>query len=320
MINGTSDNNVVLIYSEDFKNLDFGYGHPMRGDRYGKALAEFKNLNLLDNLTIKNPEIISEDVINLFHTSGYIKKVKEVSNTGNDSFGEEVPGVKGIYDIALLSVSASITAANCVVDNNPFDVAVNICGGWHHAFENKGRGFCIFNDIAVTANYLLKEKDIKRIMIIDYDAHHGDGTQRAFYNSSKVYTISFHQDPATLYPFRSGYKDETGVDEGKGFNRNFPLSQFCDDEEFISSVKQLSGLIRDFTPEVLILQMGVDGSEECTISNMRLTKNSYDFASNLLMDLQNKYGFKTLVLGGGGFVHPMLGQNWGTQIKNFIRK
>ncbi|MBN1694445.1 hypothetical protein JW879_03480 [candidate division WOR-3 bacterium] len=76
---------------------------------------------------------------------------------------------------------------------------------------------------------------------------------------------------------------------------------------------------RDFTPEISILQMGVNGSKECAISNMRLNRNSYDFASNLLMDLQNKYGFKTLVLGGGGFVHPMLGQNWGIQIKNFIK-
>jgi len=114
-------------------------------------------------------------------------------------------------------------------------------------------------------------------MVIDYDAHHGDGTQRAFYNSPADYTVSFHQDPSTLYPFRTGYEKEIGIAEGKSFNRNFPLSQFCDDEEFISNV-------------------------------------------NRLMDLQNKYGFKTLVLGGGGFVHPMLGQNWGIQIKNFIRK
>jgi len=313
-------NDIALIYSEDFKKLDFGYGHPMRGDRYEKALAEFKKLNLLDNPTIKKPVIIPEDVISLFHTPGYIKKVKEVSDTGKDSFGEEVPAVKGIYDVALVSVSASVTAANYLVDDNPFDVAVNICGGWHHAFENKGRGFCIFNDIAITANYLLKEKDIKRIMIIDYDAHHGDGTQRAFYNSSKVYTISFHQDPDTLYPFRSGYENETGVDEGKGFNRNFPLSHFCNDTEFISKFNQVSKLINDFLPEILILQMGVDGSKECAISSMQLTMDSYDYASKLLMDLQEKHKFKILALGGGGFVHPMLGQNWGIQIKNFMEK
>ncbi len=309
--------NVALIYNDDFKKLDFGQGHPMRGDRYEKALEEFKKLNLLDNLTIKEPELISRDVINLFHTSDYINNVQEVSKTGKGAFGEEVPSIKGIYNIILLSVSASVTAADYIVDDS-FEVAVNICGGWHHAFENKGRGFCIFNDIAITANYLLKRKNIEKIMIIDYDAHHGDGTQRAFYGNSKVYTVSFHQDPSTLYPFRSGYENEPGIDEGKGFNRNFPLSSLCNDTEFISKFNQIPKLIEDFTPEVLILQMGVDGSKECYVSTMQLTKDSYNYASRLLMDLQKKHKFKILALGGGGFVHPMLGQHWGVQIQNFI--
>ena len=313
-------NNVIFIYSENFKRLDFGFGHPMRGDRYRKALEEFKKLNLLDNLIIKEPELISRDVINLFHTSDYIDKVQEVSNAGQGSFGEEVPGIKGIYDIILLSVSASVAAADYMVDKSRFDVAINICGGWHHAFENKGRGFCIFNDVAITANYFLKRKNIKKVMIIDYDAHHGDGTQRAFYDDSGVYTISFHQDPSTFYPFRSGYENETGVGEGKGFNRNFPLSSLCDDAEFISKFSEAAELIKDFVPEVLILQMGVDGSKECSISSMQLTEDAYNYASSLIMDLQKKHKFKILVLGGGGFVHPMLGLNWGIQIKNFIGK
>jgi len=311
-------NKAIQIYSDDFKKLDFGYGHPMRGDRYEKALEEFKKLGLLDNLTMKEPKLISRDIINLFHTSDYIDKVQEVSKTGQGFFGEEVPAVRGIYDIILLSVSASVTAADYIINDNPFDVAINICGGWHHAFEHTGRGFCIFNDIAIVANYFLKRKKIDKIMIIDYDAHHGDGTQRAFYNNSKVYTISFHQDPATLYPFRSGYENETGVGDGKGFNRNFPLSASCKDDEFISKFNQVSKLIKDFVPEILILQMGVDGSKQCTISNMQLTKDAYDYASGFLMDLQKKYKFKILVLGGGGFVHPMLGQHWGVQIQNFV--
>jgi acetoin utilization deacetylase AcuC-like enzyme len=157
-------------------------------------------------------------------------------------------------------------------------------------------------------------------MIIDYDAHHGDGTQRAFYRHPKVYVISFHQDPATLYPFKSGYEGETGEGEGEGFNRNFPLSPLYDDAEFITKFNQVSSFIEDFAPEVIILQMGVDGSRECIISTIRLTKSAYDFASKLLVDLQKKHKFKILVLGGGGFVHPMLGQNWGVQIKNFVSR
>jgi acetoin utilization protein AcuC len=313
-------NKVVLVYDDDFKRLDFGLSHPMKGNRYAEALEEFKKMGLLDRLDIKEPKTISEDVIGLYHTPDYIKKVKKVSQTAEGSFGQEVPVIKGIYDIISLSVSASITAADYITDSGSYDVAVNICGGWHHAFENMGRGFCVFNDIAITANYILKEKKLRKIMIVDYDAHHGDGTQRAFYEDSRVYTVSFHQNPATLYPFRTGYKEEKGLNAGEGFNRNFPLSSTCSDDEFILEFKKLSKLVEDFKPEVVILQMGVDGSKQCTISNMQLTNKSYDYASKLIMDLQKKYKFKTLALGGGGFVHPILGQNWGIQIQNFIGK
>jgi len=306
----------IIFYDEDFRKLDFGPGHPMRGDRYQKALDEFKKLGLLDKLIIRKPDLISERILSLFHTKRYIDLVKKVSNNGRGILGPEVPGFEGIYNVALLSVRSTISGADSLLKDET-EVSINICGGWHHAFEDKGRGFCIFNDIAVAAHYL-RSKNIDKIMVIDYDAHHGDGTQRAFYNSSKVYAISFHQNPATLYPFRSGYENETGVDEGRGFNRNIPFSPLCNDTEFISKFNHVSKLIEDFTPEAIILQMGVDGSKECTISNMQLTKDAYDYASRLVRDLQRKYKFKILALGGGGFVHPMLGRNWGIQIQNFI--
>jgi len=310
-------NDTVLIYSEDFKRLDFGPGHPMRGDRYEKAVEEFREMGLLEKLVIKKPNIVSEDIIGFFHGADYINKVKEVGSSGQGTFGEEVPGFKGIYDIALLSVSASATAADYIADKD-FNVAINICGGWHHAFENRGRGFCIFNDIAVVCNYLLKQKNMKRIMVIDYDAHHGDGTQRAFYDNADVYTISFHQDPATLYPFRTGYEEETGEGAGEGFNKNFPFSALCNDDEFISKFTQIIEMIGNFDPQVIVMQMGVDGSEECVISTMKLTEKAYSFASRTVMKLQEKLKFKLIVLGGGGFVHPMLGKNWRVQIENFI--
>jgi len=107
-------NNVILIYSDDLKQLDFGSDHPMRGDRYGKALEEFKKLKLLNNLTMGKPELVLTDIISFFNTSDYIYKVRDVTNTGCGYFGEEVPGFKGIYDVALLSVSASVNAANRV--------------------------------------------------------------------------------------------------------------------------------------------------------------------------------------------------------------
>ncbi len=309
-------NRTILFYDEGFRNLDFGGGHPMKGDRYQKALAEFKNMGILDRIDLRKPDLISDDILAMFHTGEYINLVKEISEQGEGTLGPDTPGFKGVYDAALLSVSASVKAADSLLEDEA-DISINISGGWHHAFENKGRGFCIFNDIAVTANYLLT-KGINKIMVIDYDAHHGDGTQRAFYNNSKVYTVSLHQNPQTFYPFMTGYKDETGEGEGQGFNSNFPLSSYCRDDEFIQNFNEVEKIVSDFKPQFIIIQMGVDGSKECFISNMELSPAVYDFASGEIMGLKGKLGFKLLALGGGGFVHPALGRNWGVQIENFI--
>ncbi|MDP8214743.1 MAG: hypothetical protein P9M10_06070 [Candidatus Euphemobacter frigidus] len=312
-------NKVVLFYDSGFEALDFGPGHPMRGDRYPRAMSEFKRQGILDRLSVREPKIINDNILTLFHTPGYVESVKDVSAAGKGNLGSEVPGFPGIYEVARLSVSATIAGAGILADDEA-EVAVNICGGWHHAFADRGRGFCIFNDIAVAVRYLQEREKIKKVMVLDYDAHHGDGTQRAFYEDPNVFTVSFHQDSHTLYPFLTGFEDERGSGRGEGFNRNFPLPKGAGDEEFIARFQEVPGLLRKFQPEVLILQMGVDGSRECIIANLRLTEKSYDYASRKIIELKGELDFKLLALGGGGFVHPMLGKNWGIQIKNFLEK
>jgi len=311
-------NKVRFYYNHGFEALDFGPGHPMRGDRYPKALAEFRRMGLLERMEICSPELIGDDILTLFHSPGYVELVKAANTGGGMSVGSEVPGFKGIYDVARLSVSATVAGARALIRDEA-EVAVNICGGWHHAFAERGRGFCIFNDIAVATRYLRERENIKKVMVLDYDVHHGDGTQRAFYGDSTVFTISYHQDPHSLYPYLTGFEEERGDGSGEGFNRNFPLPAGSGDGEFIARFQEFPGLLREFQPEVLILQMGVDGSEECVMANLRLTGKAYDHASRKIMELKDELGFKLLALGGGGFVHPMLGLNWGIQISNFCR-
>jgi acetoin utilization protein AcuC len=155
-------NKVIFVYTDEFKNLDFGEGHPMRGDRYKKALKEFVKIGLIEKMKIIKPRNYPEKFIELFHSPNYVDLVKKVSKEGFGSFGDEVPNFKGIFEIAFLSVKASLTAAESLVTELQADVAINICGGWHHAFEDKGRGFCIFNDIAIVVEYFIKKKENKK--------------------------------------------------------------------------------------------------------------------------------------------------------------
>jgi acetoin utilization protein AcuC len=209
-----------------------------------------------------------------------------------------------------------LTAADTLL-NGKFDIAGNVCGGWHHAFEDTARGFCIFNDIAVTAHYLFK-KGVKRILILDYDAHHGDGTQRAFYRDSRVLTISIHEDPETLYPYRTGFARERGLDTGTGFNYNCPMPPYATDDLWLKPFDMFLPTVVDaFDPDFILLQMGVDGHCDCVISHLRYSLVGYQKASRFLADWVRQHRKKLLFLGGGGFVHPMLGLAWGVQLAAF---
>ena len=307
---------IGFVYDAGFRNLDYGSGHIMRGDRYERALNEFKVLGLDSSLKTIPPRQAMEDELLLFHTRDYVEKVKSLNTTTGVPIGPDTPSFPGIFDVANLSVGASLTAADLLL-NDSFEIAGNICGGWHHAFSETGRGFCIFNDIVITAEYIL-QRGKRKILILDYDAHHGDGTQKAFYNRPDVLTISIHENPETLYPYMTGFEHERGEGKGLGFNFNIPMPPYATDELFLLPFQQFIPKVLDsFQPDVILLQMGVDGHCDCVISHLHYSLLGYQGASRVLTDWVHRHHKKLLFLGGGGFVHPMLGRAWGIQLTEF---
>ena len=307
---------IGFVFDQAFSGLDYGSGHIMRGDRYERARREFDRLGILPALTEISPRHATEEELNLFHTREYISRVKSLNQTRGVPLGPDTPTFPGIFDVASLSVGASLTAADVLLKGD-FAIAGNVCGGWHHAFENSARGFCIFNDIAVTARYLLK-KGVEKILILDYDAHHGDGTQRAFYEDSRVLTISIHQDPTTLYPYQTGFPNERGRGKGTGFNFNCPMPPYAPDALWLKPFETfLPEALNLFDPDFILLQMGVDGHCDCVISHLHVSLVGYQKASRFLTRWVREHDKKLLFLGGGGFVHPMLGRAWGIQLAEF---
>ncbi len=309
---------LALVYSEEYKLLDFGPGHPMRGDRYEKALAVFRQKGLLDSgkVTLETPREATFEELTAFHTVDYVRRLQRLSEIGSGSITPDTPVFPGIYHAGAISVGGSIRAMELVLESR-YEVAGNPCGGWHHAFAETGRGFCIFNDIAIIGKLMLA-RGVQRIAVLDIDAHHGDGTQRAFYTTDQVLTISFHQDPRTLYPFVSGFVGEEGEGNGLGYNFNVPMPPYAGDADFIYAFDALvPPILRNYKPQVLVLQMGVDGHCSGIVSNLSYSLKSYDHASRALAELREELGFKIVFLGGGGFVHPTLGLGWGVQIANF---
>ena len=304
----------AIVYDENYSLLDYGAGHPMRGDRYGKAMEVFEKLGLLQYAAVIPARLAEFGELALFHDADYIAQVKQMSDAGFGALSPDTPVFHKIYEAFSYSAGGTLTAIDAVASKE-YEAAFNLSGGWHHAKKRQGRGFCVFNDIAVGVNYL-KQKGYKRIMIIDYDAHHGDGTQEAFYSDKNVFTISIHQDPATNYPYVTGY-----VSENNEANLNIPLPAGTGDSAFISLFeKYVVPAVKTFAPEFVLVQMGVDGLCTAIVASLALSYASYAFASQRLGELAEKQNFGIVFLGGGGFVHPYLGYGWGAQIAEIVGK
>ncbi len=309
---------VVLVHDDGYQRLDFGYGHPMRGERFNQALSVLAQQGFFEQgeIELQDARPATFEELTSFHTEAYVRRVQAMDATGQGRITADTPAFPGIYQVAALSVGGSLEAMENVVSRGK-RISGNLCGGWHHAFAETGRGFCIFNDIAVVATQLLR-RGFRRVMTLDIDAHHGDGTQRAFYNSRQVLTCSFHQDPSTLYPYQTGFVEEMGVGEGWGYNFNLPLLPHAGDADFTYAFQEIvPRLFAAYRPEVVILQMGVDGHCREQISMLGYSFRAYDYASKLLLQLLQESDSRLIFLGGGGFAHPFFGQAWAVQIANF---
>ena len=291
---------VNIIWSDELMSYDFGENHPMRNIRCKKGVEELSKLDC----NIIEPRYATEEKIALFHTKDYIESIK------NNNGGSIETPTKNMYNPARLSVGATLTAIDSIT--NEERIAANICGGWHHAFEDKARGFCIFNDVVIGAKYA-QINGYNKVMIIDWDVHHGDGTQRAFFNDNSVYAISIHQDPRTQYPYISGFESENKLN-----NLNIPISPKLSEHEIMTKVlSTIPNEIREFKPNILIIQMGVDGYKHDLMSSIDLTERFYKSMSVVLSRCAKKNRFPVILLGGGGFYFPKTAELWRLIVETF---
>ncbi len=299
----------ALIWSDELTSYDLSVvqpGHPMRGERCkmgSDAVAEIEGVDILP------PRYAFKEELAFFHKMDYIEAVER-----GEAGDVDTPIAKALFDPARLSVGATLRAVEAVLKDG-YKIAVNICGGWHHAFEDRARGFCVFNDVAIGARYAQK-LGAKRIFIIDWDEHHGDGTQRAFYEDDDVFTLSIHQHPATQYPYVSGYEDENHAT-----NLNIPIIPGRSETEIIREViPTLSLKIRPFKPDLIIVQMGVDGHKEDPMSSIDLGDRFYEEISKVVARCAKNLGVGVVLLGGGGFNFPKTAELWKMIVKTFMEK
>lgn len=299
------------MYDEEYKKYDFGPVHIFNPKRCKLTLDLLKMLKLVDDKTIIiEPEVNAEDYLGYIHTAEYIEGIRDVSSDILKS--AEHLGVfssPGIYDAALVRVAGTITAAKYLAEGKA-DVAVNFGGGFHLAYRDKGSGFNIFNDVAIAVKYIQRNFSIRRIAVLDFDAHHFNGLQKIFYSDPTVLTISLHESGHFLAP-GTGEVDEIGLGPGRGFNVNLPLPPGTyDDAYFYAFENIVLPLLRSFRPELVVQVWGVDTHYLDPLGHLQLSTNAYERIAKSLNETLKNITNKNLILGGGGYNLGVVPRAW----------
>ncbi|KDD95986.1 histone deacetylase family protein [Bordetella bronchiseptica] len=201
---------------------------------------------------------------------------------------------------ALRSTHCAVAAADWALQNQALAYALCRPSG-HHAHHDRAGGFCYLNSSAAAAQRLAQR--CERVVVLDVDAHHGDGTQNIFYQRSDVMTISLHADPSGYYPFYTGYAHERGYGSGHGYNLNFPLPHGARNAIFLETLDSALTALRDYRPRALVLALGFDTYKDDPISVLKLDMDAYRQIGERI----NGLGLPTVVVQEGGYMVPAIG-------------
>ncbi|MFQ5441678.1 MAG: acetoin utilization protein AcuC [Thermodesulfobacteriota bacterium] len=302
----------AFIYSDKFGAFSYGPSHPMRPVRLRLTYELISALGLKDLPGAKFIEArrASDAEILLIHTPEYLEALKEADSGAAPPEGAvfglgygDNPVFEGVFEWSSYSAGASLQAAELVAGGGA-DIAFNMAGGLHHAMAARASGFCYINDAALAVKYLV---DLgRRVAYVDVDAHHGDGVERAFYGTDRVLTLSIHESGRTLFP-GTGSVSETGEGAGEGFSVNLPLPPATGDGIYLRAFEALvPDVIKTFSPDVLVTQLGVDTFASDPITHLDLTTNVFE---KVIKNFRS-FGLPWVALGGGGYDLSNVSRSW----------
>ena len=283
-----------IITTETYLNHDTGQGHPERADRVSVVI---ENLKKNKKLIWKKPLKFDTKYLKIAHESDYIDEVENSFPKKGLHFldGDTIvsPGSRQASSDAVASI---ITAIDSVQNKEFKNVFCPVRPPGHHAEKDKAMGFCIYNNVAVGAHYLINKYKFNKIAIIDFDVHHGNGTQNIFYDNEKVLYISTHQ-----YPFYPG----TGANNEKGKHDNIlniPLPAGTNSEEYLVAYEHVLKKLKEFKPEFLLFSAGFDAHQDDPLAQFKLSsKDFYDITKRTLKVINKSINNKVVSILEGGY-------------------
>ena len=265
-----------VITSLTYQNHDTGPGHPERVDRVKVVNEELKKLD--EKIKWFEPKLFDHTIIEKVHNKNYLEKISiSYPKSGIQFLDEDTIVSPGSKEAALDAVGSIILGVDQVVNKEFKNTFCSVRPPGHHAESDKAMGFCIYNNVAVGAAYLLHHYQYKKVAIIDYDVHHGNGTQEIFYNNPNVLYISTHQ-----YPFYPG----TGSVNEKGVSNNIlniPLDPGTSSDVYFNSFENVLKKLKSFNPEFILLSSGFDAHQKDPLAQVNLkSKDFYEITKRIM--------------------------------------
>lgn len=301
----------AVYYSPRFLEHDPGPDHPETPNRLRVIVDELSQSGLLKSgaCAYVEPKPAKREDLELVHETDYIKLVEKTCAAGGGllDLGDTVISPKSC-DVATLAAGALIGAVNAVAEMKTRNAFALVRPPGHHAGAYYALGFCLFNNVSIAASYLLNRLGFSRVLILDIDAHHGNGTQEIFYNTDKVLYISLHQD-SRGFP-GTGFADEIGEGKGLGYNVNVPLPFRTDDPTYQEAFDEIAvPIAKQFKPQFMLVSAGFDGHYTDPVGDLSLSLNGYETTFTKIVSLAAKLCEGKLVVSlEGGYSLNFLGK------------
>jgi acetoin utilization deacetylase AcuC-like enzyme len=279
-----------LVYHDAFVKHEMSMGHPESPDRLRSAMSYATKAGLMENdkLNLFTPEPVNLDLVHTIHDRQYLEGVKQKSEQGGGFYTLDTAVNQYTFDAALLAAGGGVGAVDRIMAGTTENAFVLCRPPGHHAEFERAFGFCFINNIAVAANHLIQNHGLKRIMIVDYDAHHGNGTQNSFYSSNQVLYVGLHQDGRTLFP-GSGFPDEIGKGEGQGYTLNLAMYPGAGDKSYeLAFSKVIEPLAESFKPDFMLVSVGFDSHYKDPLTSLGLTTSGFTMMNSELNRIASK--------------------------------
>jgi len=290
------------VYDDRYLLHDPGPWNPERPGRLEAIQQRLYKTKLIEELLPLKPYEVPMEWLKRVHETTYIRRFQTACARKERIFQTEDCGIcPASYDVARLAVGGVMAAMEAVMGGVVKNAFAAVRPPGHHAERDQALGFCFFNNVAIGAFYLLEHFGLERVAIVDWDAHHGNGTQHLFEADPRVFYLSLHEDPTHLFP-GTGFAQERGNGPGQGFTLNLPLPTGSGDEEYLKALKE-EGLpaLRKFVPQFLLISAGFDAHRFDRMSLQKLTRMGYGEMGRLLLTLAKETagGRVVSVLEGG---------------------